>query len=91
MPFKNCDDLESMSGSMKALQIIQTIMLIVVVGIGGWIGNTTVESKSAIIRMEEQVKSMANEQSRIDAEMTRLWDAQTQIDHRVTIIESKIK
>lgn len=79
-----------MDRPMKALQIIQTVMLLGMLAIGGWIGSTTVESARAISRMEEQVKSMSYEQGRLGSELTRLWESQSQIEHRVTVIEGKL-
>lgn len=79
------------NGPMKALQILQTIMLAAMLAVGAWIGTTTVESARAIARMEEQVKGISTEQSRVNSELIRLWQVESDLEHRTTVIEGRLK
>ncbi len=74
---------------MKALQIIQTLMLMAVIALGGWIGTTTVDSSRSISRMEETIRGIGNDNQRLTLQIQRLTDEHYMLDRRVTIIESR--
>ena len=77
------------TGSMKALQIIQTILLMAVTALGGWIGTTTVESSRAIARMEETVRGIGNDNARLTLQIQHLTEEHYALDRRVTTIEAR--
>jgi hypothetical protein len=77
------------TGPMKALQILQTLMLLAVIGIGTWIGSTTVESSKSISRMEETIRGISNDNQRLTGQLQRLTDEHYALDRRVTTIEAR--
>lgn len=79
------------TGAMKALQILQTLMLVAVIGLGGWIGSTTVESARSIARMEETIRGISSDNQRLSLQIQHLTDEHYALEHRVTTIEARGK
>lgn len=77
--------------SGSAFQIIQTLMLLAIISIGGWIGATTVESSKAISRMEETVRGISHDNQQLVTQIQRLTDEHYALDRRVTTIEARSK
>ena len=74
---------------MKALQIIQTLLLLTVIGLGAWIGNTTVDSSRSIARMEETIRGMGSDATRLSVQIEKLTEEHYALDRRVTRIEAR--
>lgn len=79
------------TGPMKALQILQTLMLLAVIAIGTWIGSTTLESSRSISRMEETIRGISSDNQRLTSQLQRLTDEHYALDRRVTTIEARTK
>lgn len=78
-------------GDMKAMQVLQTIMLAILLATGGWGLKTLLENQITLGRIEPQLNDVAAKQRYVLDELQKLHDADMLMDKRVSVIETKIK
>lgn len=83
---------------MKAMQILQTIMLAMLLGAGGWNLKTTLDNTQALTSMQailnlrsEEMNRIATVQNEMLKELNILRRADADLDKRLAVIETKTK
>ena len=86
----------------RAFDIVQTILLLALCGNAGWTVKTTIENSQTLmkvstqqderqretLKMGDEIKSLRDV---LEVDVVKLKESDASLDHRVTIIETKIK
>jgi len=82
----------------KALQILQTLMLLTLIGGMGWTVATTLENSRILAKMEAltvvrdaEMGRIANVTLHLSDQVDRLRDVDSVLDRRLTVVETKGK
>ena len=85
------DDAQESKHPDKAMQVLQLIMLTVLIGGGGYIGNSVLETQRAMAKLMQQMDQNASDHAAFNSELRAERDTIQGLDHRVTIIETRVK
>lgn len=77
------------TAGMKALQILQTVMLTAIIGMGGLLGSIILSDHRLLATIEQTQKDEASERSQLHVQVDKLQDKEEAIDRRVTTIEAR--
>jgi hypothetical protein len=74
--------------SDRALQILQTILLTTLLGVGGWNLLTTVETQKSMATLTESLNIRSHQIDAMADEIRGLHASDNQLDRRVTTLEA---